>query len=72
MIFRKITKVLVIWTVIIWVCWDVLAFVQHNDSTISVFIWGWSQRYPIISFGAGVLAGHLFFPAKPIKLEDIQ
>lgn len=72
MIWRKITKHLVIWTTVILVCYDILAYLQFNDSTISVFIWAWSQKYPPIPFLFGVLMGHFFFPAKPIKLKDIQ
>lgn len=31
-----------------------------SGSTISWQVWTWSQRYPVIPFGAGVLCGHLF------------
>jgi hypothetical protein len=32
----------------------------HHD-TISGRIWDWSKHYPMLPFGFGVLAGHLFW-----------
>lgn len=31
-----------------------------SGSTVSWQVWVWSQRYPVIPFGAGMLCGHLF------------
>jgi len=55
---------LIIWSFITMVfVWDVIANVSgHHDATISVFLLSTSQKYPIIAFLFGLLAGHAFWP----------
>ena len=43
--------------------WDVVANVGgHHDATVSMFLLSNSQKYPIIAFLFGLLAGHAFWP----------
>jgi hypothetical protein len=43
--------------------WDVVANVSgHHDATVSRFLLSNSQKYPIIAFLFGLLAGHAFWP----------
>lgn len=59
----RITKILILATIAILVIWDLIAWaspVQCN--TISCVILGWARLHPTITFAAGVLIGHLFFP----------
>lgn len=37
---------------------------KEND-TISETIWEWIKTTPFVSFGGGVLCGHLFWQSKP-------
>ena len=61
--YRSITKWLIIVTVVVWIAWDVVAYLAGGvDSTISVVILLWSREAPIIPFLTGVVCGHLFWP----------
>lgn len=45
--------------------YDLLALVSHGRfSTVTVAIVSWSRQWPILPFIAGVIIGHLFFPAE--------
>lgn len=37
-------------------------FAARDEETVSQVIYQWAQRWPIIPFLAGMIAGHLFFP----------
>jgi hypothetical protein len=41
--------------------YDIWAYFQHDNSTISEWIWTASKSYPLVPFALGVVAGHLFW-----------
>jgi hypothetical protein len=48
--------------------YDIWAYFQHDESTISERIWEVSRSWPLIPFAFGVLIGHFFFnPAENSK-----
>jgi len=51
-------------TAVVWIVWDVIAFVGSTDATISVVITDFSLYSPILPFIFGALAGHWFWPAQ--------
>lgn len=46
------------------ITYDVWAYFQHADSTISEWVWAQSKNAPLIPFAFGVLCGHLFWQVK--------
>lgn len=57
-----ITKILILSTGVIWVLYDMYAYLAWgNPATESATIWRYSYYYPGIAFLAGVLCGHFFF-----------
>jgi hypothetical protein len=59
------TKVLMLAAAIALGAYDVWALWQHGRAaTLSVVLLEVSQRYPILPFGLGLLAGHVFWPVK--------
>lgn len=61
---RLMTGFLILATVVVWIGWDVYAWLAADDATISVVVTDWSRIAPGIAFLVGVLCGHFFFPAK--------
>jgi hypothetical protein len=60
-----ITKWFIIATVIIWIIYDIVAYnIWGVDSTISRVVINTVELWPAIAFGAGFVAGHLFWPQK--------
>jgi len=59
---RRITQVGVIATAVLWIGWDVVAYLWGgNESTISRVITDASRNWPIIPLLVGIVLGHLFF-----------
>jgi len=59
---RRITQVVVIATTVLWIGWDVVAYLWGgNESTISRVITDASRDWPIIPLLTGIVLGHLFF-----------
>jgi len=59
---RRITQVGVIATAVLWIGWDVVAYLWGgNESTISRVITDASRDWPIIPLLVGIVLGHLFF-----------
>ena len=62
---RKITGILILITAIIWIVWDIYAYVfGGGNATISVVLTDFSFYSPALPFIMGGLMGHWFFPAK--------
>jgi hypothetical protein len=62
---KKITIAIVVATPIIWIIWDVYAFVNFGTpATESRIIGDWAYSILSIPFGCGILCGHWFFQAK--------
>ena len=60
--FRNWSRYLILGTVMTWIGWDVIAYIQGgNPSTESASIIRWSWYFPEIPFCAGILVGHIFF-----------
>jgi hypothetical protein len=63
-VIRLITGWLILATVAIWIAWDVYAYVNGTNSTISVVITDWSREIPAIGVIVGIVIGHWFFGAR--------
>ncbi len=58
----KLTYIVLSVTAVLLIIYDIwTAFIHGANSTISWSIYSISQTYPIISFGCGLLCGHLFW-----------
>lgn len=56
------TEIFMIVAVVLIAGFDVFAFARWGGNfTISTITWNVAQKYPIIPFAVGVLAGHLFW-----------
>lgn len=62
----EITRWFVVGVLVVIIGYDLWAYFQDDNGTISVFMWDMSQRYPIIAFVGGLISGHLFWPAQKI------
>ena len=59
---RRITQIGVVVTAVIWIAWDVYAYIGGgNPATISRVITESSRDWPIIPLLVGIVLGHLFF-----------
>jgi hypothetical protein len=57
------THVFILSTLVAWAVFDLFALALGGvGATISRSILAWHWRYPWVSFAAGLLIGHLFFP----------
>lgn len=62
---RKRTIGIMLAAVAVLVGWDIfVAATPEEGDTISEILLDWSRTTPIISFGLGVVSGHLFWPQK--------
>lgn len=61
---RKITGWLIISTFAVWIIWDLIAYSNGENSTISVVITDFAYYTPAWPLIVGILIGHFFFPAK--------
>jgi len=50
-----------------WGGWDIYAWVNDTNATISVYITDFSMYSPMLPFVFGVLIGHWLWPAKGSK-----
>lgn len=58
----RLTKILVVFTAVALVLYDVYAVVAGGkEATISWIVLQWSKVYPIIPFALGVVIGHMFW-----------
>lgn len=55
---RKITQGIILVSVALWICWDIYANQTHG-ATESEVVRDWQLAYPSISWGLGVVFGHL-------------
>lgn len=57
------TKLLILATILVWIAYDIFTLERSGvETTISRVILGWHEGHPWVSFVAGVLVGHFFFP----------
>lgn len=62
---RTLTEILLVVVVVFLLIYDGLAVLLIGfDATISVVVLEWSQRYPVIPFLCGVVAGHFWWPQR--------
>lgn len=61
---RTITGILLATLVVGCIGYDVWAYFEHDEATISEWIWNESKNFPLIPFGMGILMGHLFWQVK--------
>jgi hypothetical protein len=64
---RKLTSIIIISATVILGVYDYMAYKNHNDSTISVVVWMWSEVNSIVPMLFGFLMGHFFAPPKEEK-----
>jgi len=67
-----ITRILVISVTVILFAWDLYAFLRYKkqdskNGTISMYLWRIHDRSPLLVFFAGLIIGHLFFPAYDVE-----
>lgn len=68
--YRDFTKVFIFVTLGIIILVDLFLWIWGEDSTISSVIVDYTYKWPVISFIAGVVCGHLFWPmTKSGKLD---
>ena len=60
---KKITRIVILVGVVLWIGWDLYAVIAGNDATISIQLTSWAHKLPILPFGVGVVIGHWFWPA---------
>jgi len=62
---RQISGLLILVTAIVWIVWDLYAYIYGGENaTVSVVITDFSYYSPAAPFIIGGLMGHWFFPAK--------
>lgn len=59
---RKISEYVIIAALVILIGYDIWAYLQKDDGTISVWIWAKSNKTDLIPFLFGFLMGHFFAP----------
>lgn len=65
-----ITKIIILTTPLIWIGWDVYAYLTTGNSvTESATLFRWAVHAPGIAFLVGVLCGHLFVPQTEVVQE---
>jgi hypothetical protein len=63
LLIRRITQILILVSVALWIAWDIYA-TQTHGATESEVIRDWQLAYPGVSWGVGVVFGHLVFLRK--------
>jgi hypothetical protein len=63
----EITQIFILSVTALVIVYDFFALFRLGGqaATISARIWEWSEKYPMIPFGAGIVCGHLFWQASP-------
>ena len=61
---KKITPYFILFTFLLVVFYDVYAFLDGGqEATVSyLIITDWIYNYPFVTFCAGIVCGHLFWP----------
>ena len=68
-----ITKVIVLATPVLWIAWDLYAYLTDgNSATESATIYRWAFHAPGVAFLFGVLCGHLFVPQSEVIDELVK
>jgi hypothetical protein len=68
---REITIALMAVATVLLVVWDIyVATNREPGDTISEILLGWARRIAFIPYAAGVISGHLFWPAQPLIPVD--
>lgn len=63
--WKKITSIFIAIIIVVALAYDVLVIqVSSADNSISQIIIDWAYDFPIFTFCAGVLCGHLFWQMK--------
>lgn len=48
--------------------WDIVCYTDRApQNTVSNLLGIWAGEYPILTFAAGILAGHLLWPRTPVN-----
>lgn len=63
----KLTGIILLTVVVLLVIWDVFAFIEGEDSTISVVITDFAFHSIPFNVLVGILIGHWFWPAEGSK-----
>ena len=67
----RISRLLIIMTVIIWTAWAIVAAVLGGPlDTISAHVRDYATQYTLIAFGIGFVAGHWIWPQGPAVRRD--
>ena len=67
----KITRLVLIITGALLLVWDIFAQIAGGlKSTISWQIWEWTNEYAFLSFLAGFVCGHVFWPGQKWRELD--
>ena len=60
---EQLTDYIIVFTIFSLIIYDVWVILKDGvKASISVRVYTWSLKYPIIPFAFGVLFGHLFWP----------
>ena len=64
---RKITKYVIISTILLWIGWDIYAFIEPapNDTESEVIV-SWAHQFASFAFSFGAVCGHWFWPGERI------
>jgi hypothetical protein len=67
--YTLITRLIIFFVAIVVVMWDsFLIFRGHTDATFSVVLYESARDFPVISFIAGFLCGHVFWQVYSSRL----
>ena len=67
--YTLITRLIIFFVAIVVVMWDsFLIFRGHTDATFSVVLYESARDFPVISFVAGFLCGHVFWQVYSSRL----
>lgn len=69
---KKVTALLILSTILLWILWDVPVAIWGDGATESEVLRDWASAWPSFAYGLGILAGHWFWnvdelPDPPIK-----
>jgi len=61
---RKATIAILASTATALIVWDIYAYLQPGNGTISAVVLDWARAHPVFGWACGVVCGHLFWPQK--------
>lgn len=65
-----ITEILILSTFVLWIGWDIYAYIRYgNKATESVRSYKAAYYAPGVGVLVGILVGHLFFPQSEVVQE---